>query len=301
MKNLRYLIVLFVLLTSFSATRMFSQDTSPLIRFGLIADIQYGDCDTHGDRYYRNSLEKLTSCIDSLNEEKVQFTINLGDIVDRSPADIDPVVDLLKKLDAPVFHTTGNHDYKGFTNNGDLFNKLDMPAEYYSFKKGDWLFIMLNTNEIASYSNIKGTWKEAELPVMQDRIKSSKRNNDQDWNGGISSKQLQWLKDQLQEAQKNGMKVLVLSHNPIYPATEFTALNDQEILDTIADFSCVKCVISGHHHTGAFAYYKNIPCITTEGMIETESKNAFGVVDIYENGLVLTGYGRTKSYTIPLK
>ena len=176
-----------------------------------------------------------------------------------------------------------------------------MPAEYYSFKKGDWLFIMLNTNEIASYSNIKGTWKEAELPVMLDRIKSSKRNNDQDWNGGISSKQLQWLKDQLQEAQKNGMKVLVLSHNPIYPATEFTALNDQEILDTIADFSCVKCVISGHHHTGAFAYYKNIPCITTEGMIETESKNAFGVVDIYENGLVLTGYGRTKSYTIPLK
>ena len=165
MKNLRYLIVLFVLLTSFSATRMFSQDTSPLIRFGLIADIQYGDCDTHGDRYYRNSLEKLTSCIDSLNEEKVQFTINLGDIVDRSPADIDPVVDLLKKLDAPVYHTTGNHDYKGFTNNGDLFNKLDMPAEYYSFKKGDWLFIMLNTNEIASYSNIKGTWKEAELPV----------------------------------------------------------------------------------------------------------------------------------------
>ena len=77
MKNLRYLIVLFVLLTSFSATRMFSQDTSPLIRFGLIADIQYGDCDTHGDRYYRNSLEKLTSCIDSLNEQKVQFTINL--------------------------------------------------------------------------------------------------------------------------------------------------------------------------------------------------------------------------------
>lgn len=301
MKNLRSIVTLLILLIGFSAMHLSSQNNSPLIRFGLIADIQYGDCDTHGARFYRNSLDKLTACVDSLNEKKVQFTVNLGDMVDRNPEDIDPVLNVLKKLDAPLYNTTGNHDYKGFTNNDDLYRKLDMRSAYYSFRKGKWRFIMLNTNEIASYANIAGTWKEPELLVMQNRIKLTKRTNAQDWNGGISSRQMQWLKDRLQTAQSRGEKVLIFSHNPLYPATEFTALNDQEILDLISGFSCVKCIISGHHHSGAFAYYNDIPCITTEGMVETENDNAFGIVDIYENGLVLTGYGRTKSYTIPLK
>lgn len=301
MKNLRYLIVFAILLTCFTTMYTFGQNTSSVIRFGLVADVQYGDCDPHGERYYRNSLKKLADCVDELNKQKVQFTINLGDIVDRSPADMDAIMKLLKNLDAPVYNTTGNHDYKGVTNNEDLFGKLEMPSEYYSFKKGNWLFIMLNTNEIASYSNVKGSWKEAELLIMQERIKSTKRNNNQSWNGGISSKQLKWLEGLLQTAQENGENVLIFSHNPIYPATVFTALNDQEILDTIVHFSCVKCVISGHHHAGAFAYYKNIPCITTEGMIETEYENAYGIVDIHEKEIVLTGYGRTKSYTISLK
>lgn len=301
MKNPGYLIMFFIQFTCFSTSNIFGQSTSSLIHFGLIADVQYGDCDTHGNRYYRNSLKKLTACVEELNKQKVQFTINLGDIVDRKPADMDPVVKLLKKLDAPVYNTTGNHDYKGFTNNEDLFRKLEMPAEYYSFKKKNWLFIMLNTNEVASYANIKGSWKEPELSAMLDRIQSAKRNNDQNWNGGISSRQLKWLKNLLQAAQERGENVLIFSHNPVYPATEFTALNDQEILNTIVAFSCVKCVISGHHHAGAFAYYKNIPCITIEGMIETEDENAFDIVEIKEREIVLTGYGRSRSYTIPLK
>lgn len=49
-----------------------------------------------------------------------------------------------------------------------------MPSEYYSFKKGDWVFIMLNTNEIASYANIAGTPKENEWNRMQEQIKQIK-------------------------------------------------------------------------------------------------------------------------------
>lgn len=296
MRKLKKLIALLVLLNCFCVENVLSQQ--PSIRFGLIADVQYGDCDTHGSRYYRNSIKKLESCVTDLNNRKVQFTIALGDFVDRNPADLAPVVSCLKKLNAKVYNTTGNHDYKGFTDNKKLFKKLNMPDEYYSFKKGDWRFILLNTNEIASYSNSKDTWKEKELSVLLERINTTGRNNAQDWNGGISSKQMQWLKSSLENAQKKGEKVLIFSHNPLYPPTEFTALNDQEILDTIAAFSCVKGVFSGHHHTGAFAYYKEIPCITTEGMIETETENAYGIVEIHTDRIVLTGYGRTKSYEL---
>lgn len=126
MKILRGIVTLLILFTGLSAMHLSSQNISPQIRFGLIADIQYGDCDTHGARFYRNSLDKLTACVDSLNEERVQFIVNLGDMVDRNPEDIDPVLNVLKKLDAPIYNTTENHDYKGFTNNDDLYRKLDM-------------------------------------------------------------------------------------------------------------------------------------------------------------------------------
>lgn len=301
MKTFQKLMILLPVWLWSNMNEAYSQNSSEPIRFGIIADIQYADCNTQGNRYYRNSLEKLKECITELNQQKVQFTVTLGDLIDRNPADLKPVTDCLKKLNTRVYHTTGNHDYKGTTDNKKLFRQLNMPSEYYSFQQGDWLFIMLNTNEIASYSNLKDNKKKKELVAMQNRIKTSKRNNGQNWNGGISSQQLEWLHKLLQKAQKKGEKVLIFSHHPLYPATAFTALNDQEILDTLSGFTCVKGVISGHHHAGAFAYYNGLPCITTEGMIESKDENAYCIVEIRGNELILTGYGRSKSYKISLK
>lgn len=270
--------------------------SQPLIRIGIIADIQYGDIDPAGTRYYRNSLKKLEDCVADLNNEKVNFSVNLGDLVDRNPADMEAVLTRLKALDQKVYNTTGNHDYVGITDNKALYKQLGMPAGYYSFRYGKWLFIMLNTNEIASYANVAGTGKEKELAGALERIKRNGRNNDKSWNGAISEKQMKWLTKLLKKADRKNVNVMVFSHHPLFPAKEFTALNDQEILETLASFSCVKGVISGHHHVGAFGTYKGIPCITTEGMVETESSNAYGVLDIYDDKFVLRGRGRTVTH-----
>lgn len=301
MKSLQKLVILLLVWVLSNIYSACGQNPTTSIRFGIIADVQYGDCDTHGNRYYRNSLRKLEDCITELNHQNVHFVVTLGDLVDRNPADLRPVTHCLKKSKAKVYNTTGNHDYKGITNNKKLFRQLNMPSEYYSFKKENWWFVFLNTNEIASYSNIGGSAKEKELVMMQNRIKARKRSNNQNWNGGISIQQLEWLGKLLQSAQKKGENVLIFSHHPLYPATAFSALNDQEILDMLSAYSCVKCVISGHHHEGAFAYYREIPCITTEGMIETQDENAYGIVEITGNELKLTGYGRTKSYRFLFK
>jgi beta-galactosidase len=89
--------------------------------------------------------------------------------------------------------------------------------------------------------------------------------------------------------------VLVFSHHPLYPESAFTALNNIEILNVITDYSCVKAVFSGHHHAGSFAYYKNIPVVTVEGMVETEGENAFGIVQLYDNKIVVEGTERMTS------
>lgn len=290
--------ILIVISILFNAITGFSQAGKPLVRFGLIADIQYGDQNTRGSRFYRGSIAKLDSSVNELNRQQVQFTISLGDIVDKNPTDLDTVLQSLKRLDHPVHHVTGNHDYSGVTDNEALYKKLGMPGEYYSFKKKKWRFIFLNTNEVASYTNITGTWKETELQDMFAVIKAGNGKNATDYNGGISSKQVQWLEQVLKRAEKKGEKVLIFSHHPFSCAEGLTVLNDKAVLAIIAQYKSVKALIAGHHHAGGFCYAAGLPCIIAEGMVETGDKNAYGVVELYPDKLVLTGYGRMTSRVI---
>lgn len=274
---------------------LYAQEEESVIRFGLFADTQYANCDPNGSRYYRSSLKKLAECVDYLNNRKVQFTINLGDIIDRNQEDLDSVLTGLEKLQNKIYHITGNHDYKGITQNKILYEKLNMPSQYYFFKEKNWVFIFLNTNELATYSNTKGTEKEQELVALKENIRKTGGLQGANWNGGISQKQLKWFDTVLARCEKAGENVLVFSHHPLYPYTEFTALNNREILNVINNYSCVKALFAGHHHAGAFAYYKNIPVVTVEGMIETETQNSFGVVTLYKDKIVVEGKGRMTS------
>lgn len=279
----------------FMGNSALAQNTSPILKFGLFADTQYADCPSENTRFYRPALQKLDTCISYFNQQNVQFSINLGDIVDRNNCDLDSIKYYLSRLNRKVYHITGNHDYKGVTDNAILYEQLDMPSEYYSFKKGNWVFIMLNTNEVSAYANIEGTGKEQELTEMLEHIKQTGGQQAYRWNGGISKKQMEWLDKLLAKCERNHKNVLIFSHHPFYPQSEFTALNNMEILNTISRHSCVKAVISGHHHAGAFDYYKGIPMITHEGMIETEKQNAYSIVEITQDSILLKGHGRVPS------
>lgn len=284
-------------------TNLFSScvTDNKMIRIGLIADTQYCDCETKGSRFYRDALPKLDRAVSDLNKSDVQFTVHLGDLVDRdTPISLEPILNSLSRLDQKVCITPGNHDYNGITDNDVLYKQLEMPASYYSFTHKGWRFIMLNTNEVSSYANIGGTPFEAELNAMMKAIQENGRKNGASYNGGISKAQLQWLKQELDAAQQKDEKVMVFSHHPLYVSASpgLTALNDQEIVDLLTIYPCVKAGISGHHHPGDFATYKGIHFITTEGMVETENENAYGILELTDDQIILKGIERTKSYTL---
>ena len=272
-----------------------AQDISPILKFGLFADTQYADCTSENARFYRRALRKLDTCINYFNQQNVQFTINLGDIIDRKNSDLKKIMSSLAHLNNEIYHITGNHDYKEVTDNSVLYRQLSMPSEYYSFKKQNWVFIMLNTNEVSAYANVTGTEKEQELAEMLEQIKRTGGKQAYRWNGGISRKQMKWLDDLLGKCERNHNNVLIFTHHPLYPQSEFTALNNMEILNTISKYPCVKAVFSGHHHAGAFGYYKGIPMITQEGMIETETQNAYSTVEITRDSILVKGRGRVPS------
>lgn len=279
----------------FIGSSVWAQNTSSFLKFGLFADAQYADCPSENSRFYRPALQKLETCIEYFNQQDVQFSINLGDIIDRKNSDLDSVKFYLSRLNNQIYHITGNHDYKEVTDNAMLYRQLDMPSDYYFFKKQNWVFIMLNTNEVSAYANVKGTVKEQELAEMLEQIKRTGGEQAYRWNGGVSRKQMQWLDHLLSECETNGNNVLIFTHHPLYPQSEFTALNNREVLHTMEKYSCVKAVFSGHHHAGAFDYYKGIPMITHEGMIETEKQNAYSIVEITPDSILVKGHGRVPS------
>lgn len=278
-----------------------AQSGKPLIRFGIISDIQYCDCDPNGSRIYRNSLQKLTNCVQELNGEKLAFTLNLGDIVDRdAERSLEPVLQILSKSKSPVYNLPGNHDYDGVKDNSWLYQKLGMPGAYYSIKKKKWRFIMLNSNEVASYANIDNTPKATELKEMLDVIKMNQMKNGAPYNGGVGKEQLAWLENELKDAQKRKESVIVFSHHPFGCAESLAALDAKTVTALLKQYQNVKALIAGHHHAGAACEVDGITCIVTEGMVETEDTNAFGVVEIYKDRILLNGKGRTRSHQIPL-
>lgn len=135
-------LVRLVIYLCFLGSCVVAQPTSSTIRFGIFADTQYSNCSPLNNRFYRQSLLKLDTCIDCFNQQNVQFVISLGDIIDRKNSDLDSIKYYLSYLHSEIYHITGNHDYNEVSDNTVLYTQLDMPSSYYFFKKKNWIFIM---------------------------------------------------------------------------------------------------------------------------------------------------------------
>lgn len=102
------------------------QKQAPLLRFGVIADVQYADADdaimsydTSKRRYYRSSLDQLRLALKHWDQEQPRpsFILQLGDLIDGVNRNLYPkekikiLNDTLKVFesisDMPTFHCIG--------------------------------------------------------------------------------------------------------------------------------------------------------------------------------------------------
>lgn len=278
----------------------YAQQMENPLRIGLIADPQYADKADGKTRFYRNSLEKLDDAVQRFNSGSLDMTIVLGDMVDEGPKDAKPIIDRLKKLTMPFYLILGNHDYpKEYKAN--VFKKFGMPAEYYAIDKGNWIFLFLNTNELSSYATKQGSALSKEYLALTTHTANLGRTHLKPWNGGVSNRQMAWIITQLNRAAKQSKPVLVFTHHPLYPEIGYEALNNRELLELFTKHKVVKAVISGHNHAGNFMLYQDLPCITLEGMIETEDQNAFGQMELFSDKIIIQGSGRMTSRILSLR
>lgn len=270
-------------------------DKKPLFSFGVFADAQFADVDDANNRFYRASEKKLREAYEAFKSDSVDFVVNLGDLIDRDFDSFMPVMNIINSSGLKTFHLTGNHDYAV---ENRYKKKLPVLKEnqkgYYSFSKNGFRFIFLNGNEISTYSPVKrNEAKKAEALIKQ--MSDSGKINAIEWNGGMSSMQIEWLRNQLDQSVTSGEKVFILCHFPAFPENKHNFLNYKEVLPILGKYSNIIAWLSGHNHEGNYGNFNQIHFYTFRGMVETPSSNSFAVVEIYNNRIWIRGYGREKN------
>jgi manganese-dependent ADP-ribose/CDP-alcohol diphosphatase len=271
------------------------QDPDPLFSFGIIADVQYCDCDPAGTRYFRSSLPKLEEAMRFFRKESPGFIINLGDLIEKDFDSYNAVMNILDSSGLKIYHVAGNHDYSVESKYKKHIPPLEAGKEgYYTFRIDRYRFIILNGNEISTYSsgNNRVIKQAAELI---DKLKAGGEINALDWNGAISAKQIKWLTNQLNRASSNDELVFIACHFPVWPVNEHNLLNYKDIIDLLGKYNNIIAWFNGHNHMGNYGNFNMIHFITLKGMVETPAINSYSVVDVYKNKIWIRGSGREKS------
>lgn len=264
----------------------------PVFQFGLVADAQYADVNTPAGstRYYRASIGKLAEAVTTFNDNQVSFAVHLGDIIDRDSSSFSKILPVFNRFNGPKYHLLGNHDYA--IDAKAVANLLSMPNFYYDFSFEGWRFVVLDTNDLSLYANPKGSEKYQRAEKVLDVLRWTGADNAQSWNGGVDSVQLAWLQDVLRKSVSAGEKVIVMGHHPIAPINMHNAWNYEALIKVLESSGNVVAYFNGHNHAGNYAEQNGIYYVNFKGMVETPDTNAYAIIRVYPDKVVIKGYGR---------
>ncbi len=272
----------------------------PLLRFGLVADVQYADKPTAGRRAYAESLAKLEACAGDMNRRRVAFVVHLGDIIDgrdnRTVTDLERAVRSFRKFGAQVRHVIGNHCL--VAGRPALMKALRLTAPYYEFSRPGWRFLVLDGMDVS-------------LPGPQDAVSAAEAAERMtvypkliSYDGAIGRRQLAWLRGQIKAAASAKQRVVIFCHEPAIEAaaaTETLLWNADEVTSILEESGVVAAYFAGHHHSGGYAESRGIHHVTIQGLVEApRDGNAYAVVEVFADRLEVIGVGDVPSRTLRL-
>ncbi len=188
----------------------------------------------------------LVNILNEINKMEPQpsFVIITGDLVhDAKLKQFERLKELLEKLkpDIPLYLVLGNHD-SNRRNFGQVFPGR---SPYYSFDKGKWHFIILDSRS----------------------------------DGSLEKKQAAWLAEDICDGKHN--QLMIFSHHPMVCKEGWEDVRPmrEEIFKLIKDYKTVTWMFSGHLHYNFLAQckYDGMPAVNL--LSTTSSAGAFG----YEN------------------
>jgi manganese-dependent ADP-ribose/CDP-alcohol diphosphatase len=271
---------------------------SPRLRFGVIADCQYADEDVNQklNRYYRLSPQKLREAVAALNRSPLDFTVNLGDTIDREFDSFETVVPIFRQLRATCYHALGNHDFDVAPALKKLVAKRMGVDEgtFFSWHCKGWRFLMLDGNEISLFAHAK---EDPEYAASESYFRSLP-GTPANYNGAIGRGQLAWLRGELEAARLHHERVIVFCHYPVFPANVHNLWNAGELVGLLSSFKDVVAAwMNGHNHAGNYGTKDSVHYLNFKGMVDTTG-NCWAEVAVFDDRIEVTGFAREPSRTL---
>ncbi|MDP3916068.1 MAG: metallophosphoesterase [Bacteroidota bacterium] len=271
----------------FSPDLLAKSGEKPVVRFGMLSDVHYADREPAGERFYRQSLGKVQECIDRMNQEKLDFVIELGDFKDQDSVPnevktlkyLSDIETVFQQFNGSTYHVLGNHDMDSISKLQFLgrVENTAVPAteSYYSFNRKGIHFVVLDgnfTSEGKEYDHGNFSWDDA----------------------FISGSQVNWLNDDL---KTNKLPVIVFIHQMLddSKSVKQAVQNAGEVRQILEQSGRVLCVFQGHVHEERYNLINGIHYCSVNAVVDGDGpdNNAYMVVDIYKDGsLKIDGYRR---------
>jgi alkaline phosphatase len=258
------------------------EDAKPRPRLGLVADLHYADKKASGTRYYRESLAKFAEIANRMGQEKPDFIVCLGDVID-SGASLEADKGHLRrmagefaKIHARRHYVLGNHCVENLTK-PEFLGIVRQARSYYSFDAAGYHFIILDacfTSDGAPYGRRNFKWADAELPPVQ----------------------LDWLRADLAETSH---RTLVFVHQCLDVIPPFGVKNGPAVRKILEESGKVLGVIQGHYHWGNYQRLGGVHYCTLSAVVEGSgaTNNAYAVLDLLPgNQIRIRGFRKQQSY-----
>lgn len=209
------------------------------------------------------AAERSRECLSAINRARPEFVIAGGDLVfdalavprERAKLLFDLYQETVKRLDAPLHNTLGNHDVFGlYEHSGVLPSQADygkkmyedrIGRRYYSFDIQGWHFVVLDS-----------------VGLTKNRL----------YIGQVEEEQLEWLRGDLAAAGK-AAPVVVVTHIPLstgvlqwmmpkHDHRRIVVNNAAEVLELLHGYN-LKAVLQGHTHICERLEYRGCQYITS--------------------------------------
>jgi len=275
-----------------------AQGRNKPVRFGIVTDIHYADrpAPENSTRYYNESLDKLSECVELMDEQDVDFLIELGDFKDQGvePKEEETLIFLetvekeFSRFKGPHYHVLGNHDHDsiskqqfldGISNEGFV-----RASNYYSFDRNSFHFIVLDANytsQDTAYDRGKFDWTDVHIPKNQ----------------------LEWLKNDL---HRNKMPAVIFIHHRLDtpPGDRIYCPDNADVVrKVLEDAGNVVIVFQGHYHEGDLCKINDIYYYTLKAVVEGTGaeNNNYAIVEIDRDlSIRIIGFRKTDSVDLGL-
>lgn len=264
---------------------------------GAIADAQYADQPDAPPRLYHTTPAKLAAAIADFNRQKLDFVVHLGDFIDKDWVSYDALLPVAKRLRHPWHFVLGNHEFAvDDAHKPQVPAKLGMPARYYAFTRHGWMFVVTDGNDLSSYAWPQDSAQHARSMALHGRHYADRPL----WNGGIDEAQMRWIEGKLKEADAKGLKAMLFSHFPLYPANPHNLWNADEVMAMLDRHPSAKIWLNGHNHEGNYGTRNGIHYVNLKAMLDTE-ETAYARLDFFGDRVELHGAGRQRSAVLKLR